>query len=642
VATLIAVNLYIVRELFHVEYTAQMHSIEGTYMAISRVLMESPSAVWSWWPYWFCGIPFANTYFPLLHIVDAAAARVAGVSPALAYHASTAALYSLGPVALYLLVWRMAKAPWLAFVAAMGYELVSPSLWLIPEIALDTGSPWNARRYQAMVVWGEGPHVATLTLVPVALLLLDRALQGRRRYVAPAAVAMGAAMLMSAFGVTTLALGSLCLALAAPRGEGMRRLLRAAAMGAAAYLLISPLLPPSVLLDIRNNSEFMGGGYKHTLPNTLAGLGVALGALGVRWMGLRLEWPEHVRFFAVFSVVFASFPILAYRAHLYAIPQPQRYHLQAEMGLIPLAVFAGWALVKRWPVQARVAIAIALLACAVVQTRNYRRYAKWLNLGIDIQERVEYRIARWLDVHLPGQRVMTGGSLDTWLNVFAANPQLHGGHDPMNPNRQLGHAVFAAFYGAPETPAWLRAYGVAALVVHGPGSQEAWKPFRDPKAYEGVLPVLWRDGDDTIYAIPRRSPSLAHVVPAGGLAEATPAGGPTRDSMLRYAGLLDDASLPEASFAWEGANRARIHARVAAGQVVSVQATWRPGWKATSAGRPLAVRADGLGLMAIEPAATGDIEIVLDYTGGAERPVTVLLCAAALAGLWLVGRQRAG
>jgi hypothetical protein len=640
IAILLALNGYIVRELFHTEYTAQMHSIEGTYMAISRVLVERPAALWSWWPYWFCGIPFANTYFPGMHIFDAAIARAAGISPALAYHFSCALLYSLGPVALFLLVWRTSQQWIPAFVAALAYELVSPSLWLIPEIVKDTGTPWNARRYQAMVAWGEGPHVAALTLIPIALLLLWRALEGRRRFLLPAAIAMGAAMLTSAFGMTTLALAGLCLVLAAPGDEWRGRAVRALALGIASYLLVSPLIPPSMLLDVQANSELVGAGYRRNLPNTLALIGVLAAALVVRSVGLRLRWPEPVRFFALFSTVFAGIPMLAYHARLYAIPQPQRYHLQAEMGLIPLAVLAGWAVIRRWPRELKVALALVLLACAAVQVRHYRRYAKWLNLGVDIRKTVEYRTARWLDANLPGQRVMASGSVDAWLNVFARNPQLHGGHDPMTPAPKVRHPVFAAYYGAPETAAWLRAFGVTALTVHGPASEEYWHPFRNPKAFEGVLPVLWRDGDDTIYAIPGSSGSLAHVVPVETVVPVEPGGGINRDALLRYVRALDDRHLPAATLTWAGPDDGRIVAHVPEGRVISLQSTFHRGWKATIGGRPVPTRADGLGLTVIDPGREARAAIDLHYDGGRERPFTWASSAAALAGLLAASRRR--
>jgi hypothetical protein len=451
---------------------------------------------------------------------------------------------------------------------------------------------------------------------------------------------MGAAMLTSAFGITTLALAGLCLVLAGPREELRVRVVRAFAMGLVAYLLVAPLIPPSILLDIQANSEFMGAGYKRNLPNTLALVGIFVVVLAVRWCALRLRWPEHVRFFAIYSTLFASFPLLAYHAKLYAIPQPQRYHLQAEMGLIPLAVFGGWALVRRWPKQAKVGLAFVLLGCAAVQVRNYRRYAKWLNLGVDIHKTVEYRMSRWLDQNLKGERVMGSGSVDTWLNVFADNPQLHGGHDPMSPAPQVRHPVFAAYYGAPETPLWMRAFGVRALTVHGPASQESWHPFRNPDAFEGVLPVLWRDGDDTIYGIPGRSSSLVHVVPAEALVTVEPGGRINRDSMLQYARLLDDPALPEPAVVWTGPNHARIQARLATGQVVSVQSTFHRGWRARAGSRPLPIRADGLGMIAIDPLTAGDVVIVLSWDGGPERPVMMVLSLLSLAGLALAARRK--
>jgi hypothetical protein len=39
-------------------------------------------------------------------------------------------------------------------------------------------------------------------------------------------------------------------------------------------------------------------------------------------------------------------------------------------------------------------------------------------------------------------------------------------------------------------------------VVSLPGGREFWKPFPDPSLYEGKLPLLWRDPDVAVYAVP--------------------------------------------------------------------------------------------------------------------------------------------
>ena len=59
---------------------------------------------------------------------------------------------------------------------------------------------------------------------------------------------------------------------------------------------------------------------------------------------------------------------------------------------------------------------------------------------------------------------------------------------------------------------WLRIYGCDAVIVSGPASEEQFKPYAYPRKFDGVLPVLWRENDVTIYAVPRRSSSLADVV----------------------------------------------------------------------------------------------------------------------------------
>src|SRR5450759_968852 len=92
---LIALNAFIVHRLFTMEFTEHMNSNEGSFMAISRFILRDWPHL-SWFPFWFNGLPFENTYTPLLHLIDAAVAKLAGCSTALAFHAVTAGFYCLG------------------------------------------------------------------------------------------------------------------------------------------------------------------------------------------------------------------------------------------------------------------------------------------------------------------------------------------------------------------------------------------------------------------------------------------------------------------------------------------------------------------------------------------------------------------
>ena len=151
-----------------------LDSIEGAYIGLARWILEHPFD-WSWFPLWYNGIPFQDTYPPLLHFLVALAAGLSGASPALSYHAVTALLYCLGPVTLFWFACRLSGERWTSFYAALFYSVVSPAALLVPEIAADMGSAFGARRLHALVRYGEGPHIAAMTLLPVALMALDRA-----------------------------------------------------------------------------------------------------------------------------------------------------------------------------------------------------------------------------------------------------------------------------------------------------------------------------------------------------------------------------------------------------------------------------------------------------------------------------------
>lgn len=65
VLILIAINVAIAGAVFGVEYSAYLESNEGSFIAIARGVASHPRDL-AWWPLWECGLPFDNTYLPLL------------------------------------------------------------------------------------------------------------------------------------------------------------------------------------------------------------------------------------------------------------------------------------------------------------------------------------------------------------------------------------------------------------------------------------------------------------------------------------------------------------------------------------------------------------------------------------------------
>jgi hypothetical protein len=239
--------------------------------------------------------------------------------------------------------------------------------------------------------------------------------------------------------------------------------------------------------------------------------------------------------------------------------------------------------------------------------------------------------------NMPGERAFISGSASFIHNVFTDNPQVYGGHEQHALNQFIPVVTYTVYSGANAgardaeySVFWLKAFGARAISVSGPNSTDYYHPFANPGKFEGVLPVLWRDGDDVIYGVPSRSPSLAHVIPAAAVPARKPIHGLDIEPVEPYVAALDDPRSPPASFEWHGMSEAEIHASLQPGQVISVQITYDRGWEALANGRRQPIRGDAIGQMVIEPDCVGPCDISLRYTGGIERTVTRTLSLGAM------------
>src|SRR5262249_17244306 len=155
------------------------------------------------------------------------------------HHLVTATLYALGPVTLFWMAWRLCGNRACAFVAGVGYSLISPACWLAKTVRFDAGGYFAARRLGTLVVYGEGPHIAAMVLLPVAIGMLHVALKKRRPwYWVGAAVAIASVPMCNWLGGMALAMG-----VAAYLMAGMQpaaALPRIGALGLYAYALVVP------------------------------------------------------------------------------------------------------------------------------------------------------------------------------------------------------------------------------------------------------------------------------------------------------------------------------------------------------------------------------------------------------------------
>ncbi len=610
-----------------------MASIEGAFIGLARYIRDHFPHL-SWMPLWYGGIPFPDAYPPLLHSTVAAVSALAHISAGLAYHAVAATFYSLGPVALYWALTRMDVGRGPAVLAAAAYSLLSPTIWLVPALRHDIGGWLAPCRLDAMVRWGEGPHVAALMFLAVAIGALYAALERRTavRYFA-AALAMAAAALSNWIGGFSLALIGGAYLLANFEGAWLRLGL----IGCWAYAIAAPFVTPSTVATIQANAPLVAaGGFKAN--HALEAVFIA-GALGLAWFLAKRRVDGRIRFAGLFLYLTAFITLAASWFKLNVIPQPDRYHLEMDMAFWLLA---GLICANVKVPRPRVLFAAAAIACLAIAFVQHRR-AQQIEAPIAIESTAEYEISHWLGEHLPGQRVFAPGTIGFWMQAFSDTPMINGGFDNGERNTFLPDVLYQIYAGDRQETmlAWLKAFGIDAVVGGEPKSREWYHPYAHPEKFGG-LRELWRDGPEVVYAVPRRRASLAHAMLVSDLPRDRPPAY-NAQSLDHYLAALDDPALPDASFAWRETGEATITGNFAPQDILSVQVTFDKGWHARVAGEARPILQDKLGQMVVEPRCNGACTVELTYDGGIEqRGARWLSAAGLLLGLIAVIKERLG
>ena len=635
---LFALNAWLCFPLFLLNYSARVESAEASFISISRYLIDNWRDL-SWFPLWYNGIPFHQTYPPLLHAIVALTAVALRITPAHAHHSVTAFFYCLGPVSLYLLTLRstnsLSKAAW----TGLAYSLLSPTALFIPWVRAEIGSPLRPWRICTLVLNGDGPHIAALALMPLALLALD-SLVRKPRWSAFVwtVLALGAIALTNWIGAFALAASVLLYLISRKRGW-----LRTAAAAVTAYLLVCPWIPPSAIAPIPANSALLENDARAVAAATP--LHLALLLLIVIAVKLFLEWrkvPQVLQFAVLWFLAFNAIPIFAEWLHFQFILQPHRYTLELDLTFCFLAVLLIHEALARLPRPLTTAAFVIAAICVIIQIHTFKIFMTALIQPIRMEDTIEFRTAEWLQSHIGTGRVFATGSISFWLNAFTDVPQLGGGADQGLPDEQI-RTAFRTIYGHPDYPRnpdgslalmWLQAYGVDMAVVGGPHSLEYFKLFHGPTKFDRIATKIWQQGDDAIYSIPRRSRSLAHILPQEAL------------DVFGYVAALENPAIPAASFTWNNRHSATVHGNFESGQLLSLQISYHPGWRATVNGEARRLYPDNLGQIVVEPRCSGPCAVELRFRLSPEAvalriaSLFTLLCLVGVSLFFLIVRGR--
>lgn len=610
-------------------------SIEGGYVSMARFLSEHPDP-WGWNPLPYCGLPTQFMYVPGLLYTAAIGMRwLPQVPPDTVYRWIAGFLTCLGPVTLFVFALYFVRSRRWALAAALAYSLVSPSYLLFPAVEKDRGIvqlPWHI---QVLAKYGEGPHDAALTLLPLALLAVWIAATGRGfRRIFGAAILLAAIPLTNWIGALVLAISSLLLLLAA-WGETKFRASRALAAAALAYGLACFWLTPSFVRIIAFNWPADSFGYK--LGDQQIWSLAAMGA-GVLLLRFFFRWLRASFYFCLVTLGAFTFGWIATAWYVFGIdtlPESRRYAIEFELFLALAAMEALRLSLRSTNSTVRLCAmgtAGVMLLVSLPQLWAYttQGWQPWSPAASE--STVEFQLARWIALHSPHGRVFASGGLRFRLNSWFDIPQVGGGFETGLHNRvPVDTALRVRTAGdTTETLQRLKAVGAQYVVIHGPKSREYYRDFRHPERV--VLPSVYRLEDDTIYALPGYP--LAHLVRDGELAAEA------RD-VSRYVAAIEDASRPPLNVHWPHASAISITGPVAAGDLVSLQVNADPGWQASQDGRPIAISQDGLGFLVLHPSPAAQSNIELRYRGTAEQRVMATFSALVwIAALLLAAKRR--
>ena len=600
----------LIKPLYKAKYLDRWDSIESAYISDGRFLKtHGPHPQWQ--PLWYCGTRYDYIYPPAVRYGTALLSNF--FIPAKAHHVYTALLYCLGIAGLYFFTRVMSGSRGVGWLAAAGGALVSPAYLLIRQVRVDTQhlAPW---RFWVMVRYGEGPHIAAVALIPIALGCAYLALRAwRPKWLACAALFSAWVALTNFYGSTGLGIlyPLLVWSVWAERRDRWMWA-RAAAIPALAYALSAFWLTPSYFHVTMVNLKWFSppGDPWMVALNVVLVLAFAL----VAW---RLRAGAYATFLCGSLLILGVNVLGRFWFGVRALAEPDRLTPEFDLILI-LAAVEGlrrlWH--ARWRVGPWLAAAVVLLAAGAA--RHYVRHAWDLcPLERDYKQRPEYRMPEWIAQNMPQSRTFASGSMRFWWNTWRDTAQVGGACDRGVLNQRLIPAMTEVTAGSnPETAVrWLQALGADAVVVPDAHSQEPYHDFVQPYKFAGVLPAIYDDHQgNVIYKVPRRYASLARVVDTAALRAVPQSWNQTDLGALRaYTAVVEQGPEAETRTDWAGTDELLVHAPVAAGQAVLVQVTYDPAWHAYSGGKELAVRPDPVEFSLIEaPPGEQDIRFVFE------------------------------
>lgn len=609
--TLIAFLL--IAPLFQAEYLDNWGSIDSTFIADARFLSEN----WlhpHWQPLWYCGTRFDYIYPPALRYGTAALSKLLQVSTARSYHVYTALLYCIGIAGIFALV-RSGGLSWQwAAISALAIAVMSPSFLFLSLHRADSALHMP-QRLNALIKWGEGPHISALSILPFALFFSWRALH-KSSAPSMALAALCSAMVVSHnfYGATSLVLFFGLLVWCVWINLRDRNVfLKASVIAALAYGLTAFWLTPSYLQITVDNLKLVAQPGNTWSRWIFLALIIVFGV--ITWRISRRRPGSVWTMFVAGSVVFLSVIVIGHSWFGFrVVGEPHRLVPELDLALTLGAV----EVLRHWRSRARILAGAVVIGAFAVSFPYISKPWSVIANDPNYRQRPEFQTAQWISQHMPDARTFATGSLRLWFNAWHNGSQVGGGSEQglLNPLLALAQWQVMKDVDVGRDIAWLQATGADLVAVPQPGGDAMFLEFPAPNKFDGVLPLVWDDGRGTrLYRVPRRFPSRARIVVS---AEAerlkpVPYSEYNKAEIEEYARLLEHGPDRPLGMWREGPDVIRLRGELSHGESIIVQESFDPAWHAYNSGQAVPVVKDAAGFMrVVSPPGPQDVKLIFE------------------------------
>ncbi|NIM47633.1 MAG: YfhO family protein [Candidatus Aenigmarchaeota archaeon] len=629
---LFLLNVFLILPLFKGGYTQFMGSIEAAYISDAKWIYENIRNL-GWNPLWYMGYPFHLSYVPVLPFLIALLHSIFNyISISSFYRVITAGFYCFSPITLYFFVKYLTKRTLPALVSALMYTLPFLSFLIIPSLRdemLNGIIPW---KLMVLAKYGEGPHIVSLSLVPLAALFFLKALKKPtfKKHILVAFLS-SVIFLINPIGVFSLILMLVVILFSEIVLDNPTQKLKEAfkilllTMGLSAFWYNLSFLKMIFLFE-------KGGNLLQNLIGLFPFVIIIVPVLVMLISAIFSKKPKlqpvfiGLFWFLIFFIVVGSW---VYFRKIY-FPQPNRFIPELDMTasvLVGLVILYFLNILQKYGRIISIFLSVIIIGILVYLNFQYKENGWKISApNSDIGQTPEYKISKWLSLNTQGERVYTTGSICFWLNVFSNVPQVRGGADGASASQWWTHATYQintsedAPKGEEEeiTLNWLKALNVSYAVVNFPESKEVFHDYRNPYKFKEIkgLEEVYNQRGDVIYKIPLSNSSLAQIVDKREFDDLKPlynaidVGG-----LQKYVDYIENSTLDQGkiSLIKKKNTEYEISADLKENEAIGLQISYNPGWKAYVDGKRVKIEKDVIDFMLIDPGKTGNVKIILKF-----------------------------